>query len=277
MYLSQSQPCPFTPFPFLSNPDIPAVIRAKVEARLTTSSMGTAFFAPAVAARLSLQCIEIVKQIRDLTLFRRVTKIEMLKPIENRLSSHPQSVGWLFEYQKLALEEKVLTRLGAKPEQGDTDTDTDTLEGQRSATGVEHFVLIALLLFLNLFAWRGAFVTSSALMKSLAACLRVELAKADDEGAWRGQEQSQSQGNPLIMVDSTLRELRLWILFMGALATEGQETWMWFVDEIWKESGMGIWTGVGQLRLERASLKGFLYVEERFDEGLGNVWAQIGR
>jgi hypothetical protein len=283
-------------FPFVENPEIAPAVRSKAR-----NAAGTQFSLPENVARLFRRdFVELFEQVRDLALFRHVAPTELRTPMENLLSSHPQNIGFLFSYQKLyvghcllshlALHQPVLaqeTRQRGKVMARDAQVFEKYLPstdiGARSAglsnrqysagslTGISNdtplhtppnrykdtiakCVQTAMLLFVYMTTSRVGSSTSSALIKTLSANLQNALLDAASQPSWQ---------------EPDVYYLYIWTFFIGALATEKQPLWPWFVDGMTQR--LMDFQNVSQVR---EMLGRFLYVHDLFDSSLTMMRAE---
>ena len=282
-------------FPFVENPDIAPAVRSKAR-----HAAWTPISLPRNVARLfPPDCVELFEQVRDLALFRQVAPTELRTPIENLLSSHPQNIGFLFSYQKLyvghsllshlALHQPLLTQ-GAHRRGSANARDAQIFEQYFPHTSLEaksfrlvrnhsvgsstdgssdvsllsppslyndaiaKCVQIAMLLFVYMTTSRVGSSTSSALIKTLSANLQNALLDAASEPSWQQHE---------------VHELYIWTFFMGALATEKQPLWPWFVDGMTQR--LVDFQNISQVR---EMLRLFLYVDDLCDHSLTMMRAE---
>ena len=282
-------------FPFVQNPEIAPAIRSKAR----NAAWTPVTLPPNVARLFPPGCVELFEQVRDLALFRHEAPTELRTPIENLLSSHPQSIGFLFSYQKLYLKHSLLSRLALHqpllsqtaqqrgsfnvedaqnleqyPPRTDVDvkflplnqekpvassTDASINTSSRPAPclysdTIAKCVMIAMLLFVYMTTSRVGTSTSSALIKTLSANLQNALLDAASEPSWQ-------------RVD--VCDLHIWTFFMGALATERQPRWPWFVDGMTQRL-----VGFQNISQVRERLRLFLYADDLFDHSLTMMRAE---
>jgi hypothetical protein len=246
-------------FSFVENPEIAPAIRCKAR---NASWEPTAL--PSHVARLfPAECVELFEQVRDLALFRQIAPTELRTPMENVLSSHPQNIGFLFSYQKLYVEHALLLHLtfhqstlsedihrAAALSSASSTTDDLPLDAVRSLynDAIAKCAQIAMLLFVYMTTSRLGSSTSSALVRTLAANLHNALLHAESEPSWQ-------------QID--VYNLYIWTFFIGALATEQQPLWPWFVDGMTQR--LVEFQTISQVR---EMLRQFLYVDDLFDSSL---------
>lgn len=267
-------------FPFVENPDIAPAVRVK--ARNTAST--PIALPPTVARLFRPDFTELFEQVRDLALFRHVAPTELRTPIENLLSSLPQNIGFLFSYQKLYVGHSLLSQLArhlplltreihrrgalmARDAQifeqylpsADSETKFDNLSLRQNSASlyndtIARCVQIATLLFVYMTTSRVGSSTSSALIKTLSANLQNALLDAASQPSWQ-------------QID--VYHLHIWTFFIGALATERQPLWPWFVDGMTQRLG-----GFRTISEVREMLRHFLYVDDLFDSSLTMMQAE---
>ena len=115
-------------------------------------------------------------------------------------------------------------------------------------------VQIAMLLFVYMTTSKVGSSTSSALVKTLSTNLQNALVDAASEPSWQ-------------QVD--VYNLHVWTFFIGALATEAQPLWPWFVDGMTQRLG-----GFQSISQVRGMLRRFLYVDDLFDSSLTMMRAE---
>jgi hypothetical protein len=283
-------------FPFVENPEIAPAVRSKAR-----NAAGTQFNLPANVARLfRREFVELFEQVRDLALFRHVAPTELRTPMENLLSSHPQNIGFLFSYQKLYVGHCLLSHLAlhqpvlieetrrrgmvmARDAQvfeqylpsADIEARPGGLSNRKysadSLTGISNdvpfhtlanrykdivakCVQIATLLFVYMTTSRVGSSTSSALIRTLSANLQTALLDTASQLSWQ---------------EPDVYHLYIWTFFIGALATEKQPLWPWFVDGMTQR--LVDFQNMSQVR---EMLGRFLYVDDLFDSSLTMMRAE---
>lgn len=283
-------------FPFVENPDIAPAVRL-----MARNTAWTPIALPPTVARLFWPDLaELFEQVRDLALFRHVAPTELRTPVANVLSTLPQNIGFLFSYQKLSVGYALLSHLAVHHPlltqdihrrgalvTGDAQifeqylpcTDTKAKYGglplQQYSAGlstdtssiaplhpsptlynhtIARCVQIAMLLFVYMTTSRVGSSTSTALIKTLSANLQNALLDAASQPSWQ-------------QID--VYHLHIWTFFIGALATERQPLWPWFVDSMTQRLG-----GFQNISEVREMLRHFLYVDELFDSSLTMMRAE---
>jgi hypothetical protein len=258
-------------FPFVENPEIAPAIRCKAR----SAFWKPVALPPHVARLFPPECVELFEQVRDLALFRQVAPTELRTPTENVLSSHPQNIGFLFSYQKLYVEHALLLHLtrhqSTLPEDihraaalirersaSSSSSPTDNLPLDAAPSlyndAIAKCVQIAMLLFVYMTTSRLGSSTSSALVMTLATNLHNTLLHAASEPSWQ-------------QID--VYNLYIWTFFIGALATEQQPLWPWFVDGMTQR--LVDFQTISQVR---EMLREFLYVDDLFDSSLTMMRAE---
>jgi hypothetical protein len=252
-------------FPFVENPEIAPAIRCKARNAFWKPTT----LPPHVARLFPAECVELFEQVRDLALFRQVAPTELRTPTDNVLSSHPQNIGFLFSYQKLNVEHALLSHLtrhqSTLPEgihraaapirersASSASSPIDSLPPDAAPSlyndAIAKCVQIAMLLFVYMTTSRLGSSTSSALVRTLATNLHNALHHATSEPSWQ-------------QID--VYNLYIWTFFIGALATEKQSLWPWFVDGMTQR--LVDFQTISQVR---EMLRQFLYVDDLFDSSL---------
>jgi hypothetical protein len=277
-------------FPFVENPEIAPAIRLKAR-----NADWIPITLPSNVSRLfPAEFVELFEQVRDLALFRHVAPTELRTPMDNVVSSHIQSIGFLFSYQKLYVGHSLLSHLALHRPPLTQEThrrgqivaeDAQICEQYLPSTNVEarsaglpvreysagsstdvsndsplhaapslyndtiaKCVQIAMLLFVYMTTSRVGSSTSSGLIKTLSANLQNALLEAATEPSWTHVD---------------VPNLHIWTFFIGALATEKQPLWPWFVDSMTQR--LVDFQNISQVR---QMLRRFLYVDDLFDSSL---------
>jgi hypothetical protein len=258
-------------FPFIENPEIAPAIRCKARNAFWEPTA----LPPHVARLFPAECVELFEQVRDLALFRQIAPTELRTPTENVLSSHPQNIGFLFSYQKLYVEHALLSHLTLHQSTlsgGDHRAAAVMREHSASSASstadnlpldavpslyndaIAKCAQIAMLLFVYMTTSRLGSSTSSALVRTLATNLHNALLHAASEPSWQ-------------QID--VYNLYIWTFFIGALATEKQPLWPWFVDGMTQR--LVEFQTISQVR---EMLRQFLYVDDLFDSSLTMMRAE---
>ena len=115
-------------------------------------------------------------------------------------------------------------------------------------------VQIAMLLFVYMTTSRVGSSTSSALIKTLSANLQNALLDAASQPSWQ---------------QIGVCHLHVWTFFIGAIATEKEPLWPWFVDSMTQRL-----RGFQNISEVREMLRHFLYVDDLFDSSLTMMRAE---
>jgi hypothetical protein len=258
-------------FPFVENPEIAPAIRCKARNEFWKPTA----VPPHVARLFPAECLELFEQVRDLALFRQIAPTELRTPTENVLSCHPQNIGFLFSYQKLYVEYTLLSHLtlhqftlpgdihqaatlmlehSTSPASNPPDDLPLNAAPSLYNDAIAKCAQIAMLLFVHMTTSRLGSSTSSALVRTLATSLHNTLLHAASEPSWQ-------------QVD--VCNLYTWTFFIGAIATEKQSLWPWFVDGMTQR--LVDFQTISQVR---EMLRQFLYVDDLFDSSLTMMRAE---
>jgi hypothetical protein len=283
-------------FPFVRNPNIAPAVRVRAQ----NTAWTPVALPPTVARLFRPDFAELFEQVRDMALFRHVAPTEFRTPTANLVSSVPQNIGFLFSYQKLYVGHSLLSHLAlhqpllvqemhrkgapgardaqtfeqylpstdaeAKPDNPSMGQCSRGLSTETSSMAPLHpspslfndaiarCVQIAMLLFVYMTTSRVGSSTSSALIKTLSANLQNALLDAASQPTWQ---------------QNGVCHLHVWTFFIGAIATEKQPLWPWFVDSMTQRL-----RGFQNISEVREILRHFLYVDDLFDSSLTMMRAE---